>query len=409
VYVDGKEQFSPSIAVKLDKPGSVEAGAENGNPVFKMEALVTRAEPPKAPAPPSPPRPASPPTPPTSAANADATLKNASPSRYPADAAKHGVSGKVDLVVNVAADGSVTNATIKNSQPAGIFDATALEAVKKWKFNPATKNGKPVAGQVLVPITFSLGDQKTGGRINFETEKTAASMPPSGSSTASVNIESKNLNPPRYPVDAAKQGISGKVVLIVDVAADGSASNVTVEKSEPQGMFDDASLEAAKKWKFNPGMKDGKPVAGRVRVPITFEIPNPDTTGMSTPPLSSPATDVPPPPPSSVANRDVSIKNMYPPRYPANAAKQGISGIVIVNVDVAADGSVSDATIEKSPPGAGHLLNASALETAKKWTFNPAIKDGEPVASRLRIPIGFWLGKPTDEQMRKSIQIAMQQ
>lgn len=91
-------------------------------------------------------------------------------------------------------------------------------------------------------------------------------------SGAQVEIASKNMNPPRYPVAAAQQGISGKVLLVVDVAADGSVRGVEVEKSEPAGVFDAATLEAVKQWKFQPALENGKPVAGRVRVPVDFEV-----------------------------------------------------------------------------------------------------------------------------------------
>ena len=57
---------------------------------------------------------------------------------------------------------------------------------------------------------------------------------------------------PRYPADAVTKKISGKVVLLVDVAADGSVKNVKVETSEPAGVFDQAALDAAKDWTFNP-------------------------------------------------------------------------------------------------------------------------------------------------------------
>ena len=76
--------------------------------------------------------------------------------------------------------------------------------------------------------------------------------------------------PPAYPKAAADAGISGKVVLIVDVAADGTVANVQVEKSEPAGVFDANALAAVRKWLFKPATKDGKPVGGRIRVPIEF-------------------------------------------------------------------------------------------------------------------------------------------
>jgi TonB family protein len=36
------------------------------------------------------------------------------------------------------------------------FDEAALDAVKKWKFSPATKDGKPVATQIKVEVSFHL-------------------------------------------------------------------------------------------------------------------------------------------------------------------------------------------------------------------------------------------------------------
>lgn len=94
---------------------------------------------------------------------------------------------------------------------------------------------------------------------------------PEPAETGTSSMPSSRLPPPKYPAEAAAGKVSGKVVLIVDVAADGTVRNVAVEKSEPAGVFDTAAVEAAKQWTFNPSMKNGKPVAGRVRVPITFD------------------------------------------------------------------------------------------------------------------------------------------
>jgi bla regulator protein BlaR1 len=77
--------------------------------------------------------------------------------------------------------------------------------------------------------------------------------------------------PPAYPEHAAEQGIDGKVVLLVDVDAEGKALDVQVEKSEPAGVFDQAAIDAARQWRFTPAVEDGRTVPGRVRVPIQFE------------------------------------------------------------------------------------------------------------------------------------------
>lgn len=78
--------------------------------------------------------------------------------------------------------------------------------------------------------------------------------------------------PPVYPKYAYEHNLNGKVVLVVDVAADGSVDDVTVERSEPKGIFDEAAVAAARNWRFTPSVKDGKAIAGRVRVPVEFRV-----------------------------------------------------------------------------------------------------------------------------------------
>ena len=71
---------------------------------------------------------------------------------------------------------------------------------------------------------------------------------------------------------ARTAGLSGKVMLKLLVAVDGSVKQVQVESSEPAGVFDQAAVDAASKWHFSNGSRDsdGKPVEGWVRVPVQF-------------------------------------------------------------------------------------------------------------------------------------------
>lgn len=106
-----------------------------------------------------------------------------------------------------------------------------------------------------------------------------AAQPPSSTSPVTTDVESRMLNPPRYPADAVEQKIEGKVVMIVDIDATGQVRDVTVESSEPAGVFDDAAVEAVYKWEFNPATEDGRPVASRIRVPVQFDMDPPEQTG----------------------------------------------------------------------------------------------------------------------------------
>ncbi|WP_368561600.1 TonB family protein [Pseudoxanthomonas sp. UTMC 1351] len=76
---------------------------------------------------------------------------------------------------------------------------------------------------------------------------------------------------PPYPEGVAKQGVSGQVLLRILVGTDGKPKDVRVEKADPAGVFDAASIQAAKQWTFVPKQQDGKPVEGWIRVPIYFD------------------------------------------------------------------------------------------------------------------------------------------
>lgn len=56
--------------------------------------------------------------------------------------------------------------------------------------------------------------------------------------------------PPQYPKVAVEQGIEGHVVFRFDVDEDGKPSNIEVYDSVPEGVFDQAALEAFKEWEF---------------------------------------------------------------------------------------------------------------------------------------------------------------
>lgn len=91
------------------------------------------------------------------------------------------------------------------------------------------------------------------------------------SAPVDVQIKFKDLTPPKYPESAFEQGISGKVVLRVDVNAEGRPANVTVIDSTPAGVFDEVSLAAARQWTFEPAISNGRPVAAALRIPLTFQ------------------------------------------------------------------------------------------------------------------------------------------
>jgi periplasmic protein TonB len=69
---------------------------------------------------------------------------------------RYGEQGTVTLRVMVRADGRAGQVEVRRSSGFPMLDDAAREAVQDWRFNPATRDGKPVPEWYLVPVTFTL-------------------------------------------------------------------------------------------------------------------------------------------------------------------------------------------------------------------------------------------------------------
>lgn len=68
---------------------------------------------------------------------------------------------------------------------------------------------------------------------------------------------------PRYPVQAARDGIEGFVIVAFDINEVGAVENVQVVDSRPLRVFDREAKKAVSKWKYKPLIEDGVPVRTR--------------------------------------------------------------------------------------------------------------------------------------------------
>ncbi|MEZ4374304.1 MAG: TonB family protein [Polyangiaceae bacterium] len=101
--------------------------------------------------------------------------------------AKH--EGQVVLFVTVGTDGLVMDAVIEKSA-GDELDKAALDAIKRWRFKPATRGGQPIAAKIRVPFDFKL-------------PKPAAS--PAGGTAARPAADAaapKGASPPKKPEPA---------------------------------------------------------------------------------------------------------------------------------------------------------------------------------------------------------------
>lgn len=142
----------------------------------------------------------------------------------------------------------------------------------------------------------------------------------------------------------------------------------------------------------------GAPILPPPPAPAAPPVP-PAPQGMAVPP--PPAAPAPPPPPRPAVAVlqpgavDQASRALHPPRYPAEALKEGKTGITVLVVDIDARGGVTGTRIERSSGDA--RLDGAAQEAAANWRFTPAMKQGRPVASKVRVPVEFAQDEPTQQ------------
>lgn len=84
----------------------------------------------------------------------EAKLLSAVPPEYPPLAKLHGVQGDVVVRVDIDVSGKVTGAKIVSGDP--LLHQSALDAARRWRFQPARLNDKPVPVQSLITVRFRL-------------------------------------------------------------------------------------------------------------------------------------------------------------------------------------------------------------------------------------------------------------
>lgn len=78
--------------------------------------------------------------------------------------------------------------------------------------------------------------------------------------------------PPQYPPSMRRKGITGRVIVAVQLSPSGAISQTSIKTSSGHTALDRAAEQAIRKWRFKPGMKRGKPVRSKVNIPMNFKL-----------------------------------------------------------------------------------------------------------------------------------------
>lgn len=145
---------TPSPGSAIDLPGQDQDASDAPTSGARIDEPQAPLPPPPPPAPPSAPAPSAP-----RAAMAPGAVpvpvQNPSP-RYPAEAMRRRESGTVRLRVQVDENGVPRAIEVLSGSGSRALDREAANTVRRWRFLPAQRDGRPVEGSVDVPITFRL-------------------------------------------------------------------------------------------------------------------------------------------------------------------------------------------------------------------------------------------------------------
>lgn len=124
-------------------------------------------------------------------------------------------------------------------------------------------------GILLLPGVQAQSPQQNQQQMPTEIPKFCSEKVPQPCVTSPQTIYAPS---PEYSAVALNAHYQGVCVLRVIVEADGSTSHIRVISGTGMGL-DEKAIEAVKRWKFTPALKDGKPVPVPIAIEISFSLP----------------------------------------------------------------------------------------------------------------------------------------
>lgn len=122
-----------------------------------------------------------------------------------------------------------------------------------------------------VPV-FTVPTPPAPAPVAVPPAPTFAPAPPAPITQARFDAEYLKNPKPVYPATSRRLGEEGKVVLRVQVNADGRASDIEIKGSSGFPRLDSAAHDAVARWRFVPARRGDEAIAAWVLVPIVFSL-----------------------------------------------------------------------------------------------------------------------------------------
>ena len=196
------------------------------------------------------------------------TLAHPVPAIYTDEMVKSKVAGMSTWLLVIRADGTPTDAHVVQALGTP-FDQAAVDAINRSKFEPGKLTGKPVDVRVGVIVPFRYGKYPSTpfiAVIERDLDPTANGWNSANSQPAATHTVSAS-----FSSDAIKARYQGIALISTLVGTDGLPGAMHVTR--PIGMgLDQVAIDAVKRYRFRPAMRDGTPVPAQINVEVSFLI-----------------------------------------------------------------------------------------------------------------------------------------
>ena len=212
--------------------------------------------------------------------------------QYPINAQKNHTQGRVTVQFVVNKDGSISEPKIIRGVDPDL-DGEAIRVISlmpKWK--PGMQKDQPVRVKYTVPVMFRLSDdgQKEEYKpipkidetvvVGYASKQAPTEEDPvfevvenmpefAGGMGGLMQYLSKNI---KYPVEAQKAGIQGRVIMQVIIDKNGNVTNPKVTQPVDPLLDTEAIRVTASMPKWKPGTQRGMPVNVKYTFPIVFRL-----------------------------------------------------------------------------------------------------------------------------------------
>lgn len=191
-------------------------------------------------------------------------------------------TGCVRLRYDVSAQGVPENIRVLASAPGHLLDRNAVSALSQWRYQPATREGKPVMTQDLERLLVfrAPGNPASppyglcGGQASHDQPAAASGAPPPSTARVDLGVTRAAVTQTfrQAPQSAGSMPREGRVSVRFCVNPQGHTKNLRVVRSQPAGVFDQMALMLMRAAVFAPHEVRGYAVtACNITQPIVFE------------------------------------------------------------------------------------------------------------------------------------------